>query len=269
MGRRARARASLREELGALRVRVETADLRDQQLAGLVAMGIRPQQVQVPEDTDEEAAAAYGLQRDIEALGDVEVAAIGELAEAGERRGFLDAQAADLRAAIARWRTRSAGSTGTPRAPAGDLRRGQRAIGTVPGPVRRRRSPTRAHRRGDPRRRGAADRTHPARRTPRSTCSPAARRRSPPPSLVFALFRLNPAPFCLLDEVDAPLDDTNTERFCQLVQRMSAHTQFMFITHNKITMEMAAQLVGVTMQENGVSRVVAVDVAEAVRLAAA
>jgi chromosome segregation protein len=88
-------------------------------------------------------------------------------------------------------------------------------------------------------------------------------------ALVFSMFRLNPAPFCLLDEVDAPLDDTNTERFCQLVRRMSAQTQFIFITHNKLTMEMAAQLVGVTMPEPGVSRVVAVDVAEAVRLAAA
>jgi len=85
-------------------------------------------------------------------------------------------------------------------------------------------------------------------------------------SLVFSMFQLNPAPFCLLDEVDAPLDDTNTERFCDLVKRMAANTQFMFITHNKITMEMASQLIGVTMQEQGVSRVVAVDVDEALRM---
>ena len=85
-------------------------------------------------------------------------------------------------------------------------------------------------------------------------------------SLVFSMFQLNPAPFCLLDEVDAPLDDSNTERFCDLVKRMSANTQFMFITHNKITMEMAGQLIGVTMQEQGVSRVVAVDVDEALRM---
>ncbi|MBL8382988.1 MAG: chromosome segregation protein SMC [Burkholderiales bacterium] len=85
-------------------------------------------------------------------------------------------------------------------------------------------------------------------------------------SLVFALFRLNPAPFCLLDEVDAPLDDPNTERFCQLVRKMSEETQFVFISHNKITMEMANQLVGVTQQEPGVSRIVAVDMDEAVRL---
>jgi len=85
-------------------------------------------------------------------------------------------------------------------------------------------------------------------------------------ALIFSLFQLNPAPFCLLDEVDAPLDDSNTERFCNLVKKMSRHTQFVFISHNKITMEMAQQLIGVTMQEQGVSRVVAVEIDEAVRL---
>ncbi len=85
-------------------------------------------------------------------------------------------------------------------------------------------------------------------------------------SLVFALFRLNPAPFCLLDEVDAPLDDSNTERYCRLVQKMSAETQFLFITHNRLTMEMARHLVGVTMPEPGVSRPVVVDVEGALQL---
>ena len=85
-------------------------------------------------------------------------------------------------------------------------------------------------------------------------------------ALVFALFRLNPAPFCLLDEVDAPLDDANTDRFAQLVAKMSAQTQFLFISHNKITMEIADQLVGVTMQEQGVSRIVAVDMESALKL---
>ena len=85
-------------------------------------------------------------------------------------------------------------------------------------------------------------------------------------ALVFALFRLNPAPFCLLDEVDAPLDDTNTERFCELVKKMSEDTQFLFISHNKITMEMANQLIGITMQESGVSRVVDVDMEQAMRI---
>ncbi|MBX9963026.1 MAG: chromosome segregation protein SMC [Burkholderiales bacterium] len=85
-------------------------------------------------------------------------------------------------------------------------------------------------------------------------------------SLVFSLFRLNPAPFCLLDEVDAPLDDSNTGRFCELVKKMADQTQFIFISHNKITMEMADQLIGVTMPELGVSRVVAVDIEEALKL---
>ena len=78
-------------------------------------------------------------------------------------------------------------------------------------------------------------------------------------ALVFAIFQLNPAPFCLLDEVDAPLDDANTERYARLVSSMSKETQFLFISHNKIAMEMAEQLIGVTMQEQGVSRIVAVD----------
>jgi chromosome segregation protein len=85
-------------------------------------------------------------------------------------------------------------------------------------------------------------------------------------SLVFSIFQLNPAPFCLLDEVDAPLDDHNTERFCDLVKKMSEHSQFLFISHNKITMEIANQLLGITMQEPGVSRVVAVDIEEAMKL---
>ncbi|HEY2675517.1 MAG TPA: chromosome segregation protein SMC [Steroidobacteraceae bacterium] len=87
-------------------------------------------------------------------------------------------------------------------------------------------------------------------------------------ALVFAIFDLNPAPFCLLDEVDAPLDENNVGRFCEIVRDMSRNVQFIFITHNKSTMELASQLVGVTMNEPGVSRLVAVDVDEAVRMAA-
>ena len=88
-------------------------------------------------------------------------------------------------------------------------------------------------------------------------------------ALVFAFFELNPSPFCMLDEVDAPLDDANVGRFCTLVKEMSERVQFIFITHNKVTMEMAQQLMGVTMNEPGVSRLVAVDVHEAVELAGA
>ncbi len=87
-------------------------------------------------------------------------------------------------------------------------------------------------------------------------------------ALVFSIFELTPAPFCLLDEVDAPLDDNNVGRFCETVREMSQRVQFIFITHNKTTMELAQQLIGVTMHEPGVSRLVAVDVDEAVRMAA-
>ena len=87
-------------------------------------------------------------------------------------------------------------------------------------------------------------------------------------ALVFSIFRLNPSPFCMLDEVDAPLDDANVGRYANLVKEMSENVQFIFITHNKITMEMANQLLGVTMHEPGVSRIVAVDIEEAAELAA-
>jgi chromosome segregation protein len=85
-------------------------------------------------------------------------------------------------------------------------------------------------------------------------------------ALLLALFQLNPAPFCLMDEVDAPLDDANVGRFCEVVREMSQNVQFIIITHNKITMELAQQLHGVTMQEPGVSRLVSVDIAQAVEL---
>ena len=87
-------------------------------------------------------------------------------------------------------------------------------------------------------------------------------------SLLFALFRLNPAPFCLLDEVDAPLDDANVERYCRTLRSLSERTQLIVITHNKITMETADVLLGVTMGEPGVSALVSVDVERAVQLAA-
>jgi len=87
-------------------------------------------------------------------------------------------------------------------------------------------------------------------------------------ALVFSIFQLNPAPFCMLDEVDAPLDDANVGRFCELVKEMSEKVQFIFITHNKVTMAISNQLLGVTMNEPGVSRLVSVDVEEAVQLAA-
>jgi chromosome segregation protein len=86
-------------------------------------------------------------------------------------------------------------------------------------------------------------------------------------AFVFAIFLLNPAPFCLLDEVDAPLDDANVARFSNMVKDMSEGVQFIFVTHNKITMEMSHQLCGVTMREPGVSRLVSVDIEEAAQMA--
>ena len=87
-------------------------------------------------------------------------------------------------------------------------------------------------------------------------------------ALLFALFRLNPAPFCILDEVDAPLDDANVERYCSTLRSLSERTQLIVITHNKITMESADILLGVTMGEPGVSAIVSVDVDQAVGMAA-
>ena len=87
-------------------------------------------------------------------------------------------------------------------------------------------------------------------------------------SFLFGIYLVKPSPFCVFDEVDAPLDDANVGRFCDIVREMSEKVQFVFITHNKITMEMARQLTGVTMQEAGVSRLVSVDLDEAVKIAA-
>jgi chromosome segregation protein len=88
-------------------------------------------------------------------------------------------------------------------------------------------------------------------------------------ALVFSIFRLNPAPFCMLDEVDAPLDDANVGRYARMVKEMSEQVQFIYISHNKIAMEMADQLMGVTMHEPGVSRLVSVDLEAAAEMAAA
>ena len=108
------------------------------------------------------------------------------------------------------------------------------------------------------------------RNSARSTCSRAGEKALTAIALVFSLFQLNPAPFCLLDEVDAPLDDCQHPALCgHGAPDVGATTQFLFITHNKIAMEMAQQLVGVTMQERGVSRIVAVDLDAAARMAEA
>jgi len=209
------------------------------------------------------------INRDIQALGAVNLAALDELSSARERKQFLDAQSADLNEAMATL---------------------EDAIKKIDGETRELLAST-----------FAAVNEHFGRMFPElfgggnaklmmtgeEILDAGVQVMAQPPgkknqtihllsggekaltaiALVFAIFQLNPAPFCLLDEVDAPLDDANTERYAKLVSSMSKKTQFLFISHNKIAMEMAEQLIGVTMQEQGVSRIVAVDMESALNLA--
>ncbi|MCS6945795.1 MAG: chromosome segregation protein SMC [Sutterellaceae bacterium] len=220
---------------------------------------------------------AHALQNEINALaeqiatlGAVNLAALDELNAARERKGFLDAQSADLKAAIATLEDA--------------IRRIDRETRQL---LQQTFDQVNAHF-GElfPRLFGGGEAKlimtgdeildagvqvmaqPPGKRNSTIHLLSGGEKALAATALVFALFKLNPAPFCLLDEVDAPLDDANTERFCDLVRSMSNNTQFLFITHNKIAMEMAEQLIGVTMQEQGVSRIVAVDIGEAQRLAA-
>ena len=211
-----------------------------------------------------------GLQREIQSLGAVNLAALDELGVASERKQFLDAQSADLNEAITTLEdaihkidieTRSLLSDtfatvnhhfgimfpelfggGTAKlVMTGDeiLDSGVQVMAQPPG-----------------------------KKNQTIYLLSGGEKALTAIALVFAIFQLNPAPFCLLDEVDAPLDDANTERYSKLVASMSKETQFLFISHNKIAMEMAEQLIGVTMQEQGVSRIVAVDMEEAVGMVA-
>ena len=209
------------------------------------------------------------LNREIEALGPVNLAALDELTSAAERKGYLDEQSADLAT----------------------------AIGTLENAIRRIDRDTREQLQetyntvnlhfgqlfpqlfggGEARLILTGDEIldsgiqimaqPPGKKNSTIHLLSGGEKALTAIALVFAMFQLNPAPFCMLDEVDAPLDDSNTVRFCDMVKRMSVQTQFIFISHNKIAMEMAQQLIGVTMQEQGVSRVVEVDIGEALRLA--
>ncbi|MDQ3059764.1 MAG: chromosome segregation protein SMC [Pseudomonadota bacterium] len=209
------------------------------------------------------------LQRDIHALGAVNLAALDELSTAKERKQFLDAQSADLNEAMATledaikkidMETRELLSS-TFDAVNGHFGRmfpelfgGGNARLTMTGDeildagVQVMAQP-------------------PGKKNQTIHLLSGGEKALTAIALVFAIFQLNPAPFCLLDEVDAPLDDANTERYAKLVASMSQETQFLFISHNKIAMEMAEQLIGVTMQEQGVSRIVAVDMQAALSFA--
>jgi chromosome segregation protein len=269
----------LRDRINDLRLKAQAAQLSEEQFRERLA------EVHVVTEEDEAPYAgelAAGKLRDtvlqaeiasltaeIEALGPVNLAALEELATASERKGFLDAQSIDL----------------------------NEAIGTLEDAIRRIDRETREQLQetydtvnrhfgtlfpqlfggGEARLILTGDEIldagiqimaqPPGKKNTTIHLLSGGEKALTAIALVFAIFNLNPAPFCMLDEVDAPLDDSNTVRFCDMVKRMSAQTQFVFISHNKIAMEMAQQLIGVTMQEQGVSRVVEVDIEEALRLA--
>jgi len=263
----------LRDRVGELRLKEQAARLNHEQYANQLAeagadevalaasleKGMRPNALQ---------AEIGRLHQAMEELGAINMAALEELAASQERKAFLDAQATDLAEALA----------------------------TLENAIRRIDRETREMLRQtfDDANRNFAElfpvlfgggearlvmtgeeildcgvevrAQPPGKRTSTIHLLSGGEKALTAIALVFSLFQLNPAPFCLLDEVDAPLDDTNTERFCALVRKMAENTQFAFISHNKITMEIAEQLIGVTMQESGVSRVVAVDIEEALRM---
>jgi len=231
----------------------------EQALAATLEKGMRPNALQ---------AEINRLLQAIADLGAVNMAALGELQTSRERKGFLDAQAADLNMAL---ETLDAAIRRIDRETREML---QQTFDTVNGhfgqmfPSLFGGGEARLLMTGEEILDAGVQviAQPPGKKTSTIHLLSGGEKALTALALVFSMFQLNPAPFCLLDEVDAPLDDPNTERFCDLVKRMSIDTQFLYISHNKITMEMAAQLVGVTMQESGVSRVVAVDIEEALRM---
>ena len=267
-------RLQLERELDPLRARITEFQLKEQ----AAQMGLDQYQQWLAEagadlqgleqGIEAEGVKLYGLQgeidrcqRDITALGAVNLAALDELSSARERKQFLDAQSNDLNEAIQTLEDAIRKIDGETRELLGstfeavnghfgkmfpELFGGGQARLVMTGEeildagVQVMAQP-------------------PGKKNQTIHLLSGGEKALTAIALVFAIFQLNPAPFCLLDEVDAPLDDANTERYAKLVSRMSTETQFLFISHNKIAMEMAQQLIGVTMQEQGVSRIVAVD----------
>jgi chromosome segregation protein len=209
------------------------------------------------------------LNREIEALGPVNLAALDELTSATERKGYLDEQSADLASAIG---TLENAIRQIDRETREQLQETYNTVNSHFGQLF-----PQLFGGGEARLILTGDEIldagiqimaqPPGKKNTTIHLLSGGEKALTAIALVFAIFQLNPAPFCMLDEVDAPLDDSNTVRFCEMVKRMSVQTQFIFISHNKIAMEMAQQLIGVTMQEQGVSRVVEVDIGEAMRLA--
>ncbi len=264
---------ALRERLGALRLRAQEGRLAEEGFATQLReaeadevllqqraeRGMRPAALQ---------ADAARLGQEISALGAVNLAALAELEQARERHTYLEHQASDLREAVA---TLEGAISRIDRESRERLQETFEQVNRHFGEI----FPSlfgggeaRLVLTGEDMLEAGIQviARPPGKRNSSIHLLSGGEKALTALSLVFSLFNLNPAPFCLLDEVDAPLDDSNVERFCELVKRMSEHTQFLFISHNKITMQMAEQLIGVTMPEQGVSRVVAVDVQGALSL---
>ncbi|GHU03639.1 chromosome partition protein Smc [Betaproteobacteria bacterium] len=262
----------LREKSGELRLKEQAAVLNVEQFATQLVEAKADEESLAPELAGARPgplqSAISGLQRSIEALGVFNLAALEELESARERKGFLDAQSEDLTQAM---ETLENAIRRIDRETRELLQTTYDAVNKSFGelfPI--------LFGGGEARLIMTSDEIldtglqvmaqPPGKKNSTIHLLSGGEKALTAIALVFSMFRLNPAPFCLLDEVDAPLDDTNTERFCAMVRRMSANTQFLFISHNKIAMEMAQQLVGVTMQESGVSRIVEVDMEEALRM---
>ena len=262
----------MRERIGDLKLKEQAAGLNYEQLATQLLEVQADEHNLIGDLANARPGPLQGaitsLQRSIEALGAVNLAALDELESARERKGYLDAQSEDLTQAMD---TLENAIRRIDRETRDLLQTTYDAVNTSFGelfPILFGGGEARLIMTGDEILDSGVQvmAQPPGKKNSTIHLLSGGEKALTAIALVFSMFQLNPAPFCLLDEVDAPLDDTNTERFCAMVRRMSANTQFLFISHNKIAMEMAQQLVGVTMQESGVSRIVEVDMEEALRL---
>ena len=271
------ARISSEHELGSLRERLNTLTLKEQE-----ARLYSEQWAEQLQDVDEQALVPLlkgvkpgslqselnRLDRAIEALGSVNLAALDELKTATERKFYLQAQAEDLQQAIATLEDAIRHIDGESRQLLMDTYNQVNLHLAELFPVLFAGGEARLVLTGEEILDSGLQvmAQPPGKKNSTIHLLSGGEKALTAIALIFSLFRLNPAPFCLLDEVDAPLDDTNTERLCALIRKMALHTQFVFISHNKIAMEMAQQLIGVTMQEKGVSKVVSVDIEAALRM---
>jgi chromosome segregation protein len=267
---------ALREKLSEKRLAAQALELRAQQLAEAIAasgLELEPLLAELPEDADaaQWRSALTDIGQKIQRLEPVNLAAIQEHAEQSERKTYLDNQLADLTSAMETLEgaikkidreTRQRFKETFDRVNAGvqelfpRLFGGGHAYLELTG--------------DDLLDTGVAIMARPpGKRVSNISLLSGGEKALTAVSLVFSIFGLNPAPFCLLDEVDAPLDEANVGRFSNMVKEMSEKVQFIFVSHNKATMEAASQLCGVTMREPGVSRLVQVDLAEAAKLAGA